>query len=60
MLSLLDRSAAFDTVDHTLLLTCRKSAGVIGVLHMWFESYLSSIILRQGVQYGSVFGPALT
>ena len=36
----LDLSVAFDTIDHTLLLACMRSAGVIGVAHKWFESYL--------------------
>ena len=42
MLVLLDMSAAFDTLDHTLLLACMKRTGVIDVAHQWFESYLSS------------------
>ena len=41
VLVLLDLSAAFDTVDHTLLLACMKRTGVIDVTHQWFESYLS-------------------
>ena len=35
---LLDLSAAFDTVDHTLLLACTKRIVVTDVAHQWFES----------------------
>ena len=73
VLVLLDLSAAFDTVDHTLLLACMKRIGVIDVAHQWFESYLSSrtqivcltqtksdtLELLQGVPQGSVLGPVL-
>ena len=40
---LLDLLAAFDTVDHALLLACMRSAGFIGVARKWFESYLTSM-----------------
>ena len=70
---LLDLSAAFNTVDHTLLFACLISAGVIGVANKWFESYLTSrtqIVrlgktqsdpseLLQGVTQGSVIVPVL-
>ena len=73
LLFLLDLTAAFDTVDHTLLLACMRSAGVIGIAHKWFESYLTSrtqtvclgqtqsdlLELLQGVPQGSVLGPVL-
>ena len=73
VLVLLDLSAAFDSVDHTLLLACMKRIGVIDVAHQWFESYLSSrtqtvclgqiksdpLELLQGVPQGSVLGPVL-
>ena len=42
VLVLLDLSAPFDNVDHTLLLACMKRTGVIDVAHQCFESYLSS------------------
>ena len=40
VLVLLDLSAAFDIVDHTLLLACLTSSGVIDVAGQWFESHL--------------------
>jgi len=42
MLSLLDLSAAFDTVDHdTLLRRLHTSYGFDGIVIKWFISYLS-------------------
>ena len=73
LLFLLDLTAAFDTVDFTLLLACMRSTGVIDVAHKWFESFLTSRTqtvhlgqtqsdpseLLQGVPQGSVLGPVL-
>jgi hypothetical protein len=74
MLTLLDLSAAFDTVDHkTLLHRLEVSYGVSGTAHRWFVSYLSgrSQFVRCGsssslpetvlfgVPQGSVLGPIL-
>ena len=73
VLIMLDVSAAFDMVDHSLLLDRMRSAGVIGITHQWFESYLTSRTqsvclgrtksqpseLLQGVPQGSVLGPVL-
>ena len=73
VLIMLDISAAFDTVDHSLLLGRMRSAGVIGIAHQWFASYLTSRTqsvclgrtksqpseLLQGVPQGSVLGPVL-
>ena len=74
VLVLLDLSAAFDTVDHQILLK-RLSAryGVTGKAHQWFSSYLEnrkqSVIIDDeisnptcldwGVPQGSVVGPEL-
>ena len=74
VLTLLDQSAAFDTVDHGILLH-RLSAlfGLSGSVLSWFESYLTgrlqsvcisgvcsaSVLLLFGVPQGSVLGPVL-
>ncbi|XP_072041159.1 uncharacterized protein [Amphiura filiformis] len=74
VLVLLDLSAAFDTVDHNILLT-RLSAryGVTGTAHRWFATYLMNrqqsvsidtevsnpTRLDWGVPQGSVVGPEL-
>ena len=72
VLLMLDLSAAFDTIDHTLLLQrLHGSVGVTGA-HLWFSSYLhdrwqyvsvgeasSSTPLHCGVPRGSVLGPIL-
>ena len=71
-LVLLDLSAAFDTVNHTLLQArLQKSFGIRGTVLQWFNSYLSqrtqfvNVIetnstvrdLPVGVAQGSVLGP---
>ena len=73
-LVLLDLSAAFDTIDHTVLLDCLSSwFGFGGVALKWFCSYLSDRVqsvkvsdilsdpakLISGVPQGSVLGPIL-
>jgi len=41
VLSLLNFSAAFDTVNHGMLLSILSSMGITGRAHSWFESYLT-------------------
>ena len=73
-LLLLDLSAAFDTVNHSLLLSrLKNSFGITGTVLQWFHSYLSGRSqfvkindtkssvrdLTVSVQEGSVLGPIL-
>jgi len=74
MLALLDVSAAFDCVDHVIMLErLRISYGVNGSALEWFRSYLTSrrqtvyvngselaeSLLDRGVPQGSILGPLL-
>ena len=74
MLLLLDLSAAFDTVDHSILLSrLSNSFGIAGAVYQWFQSYLSGRTqfvavgnarsscrhLTCGLPQGSVLGPML-
>ena len=73
ILSLLDLSAAFDTIDHNILITrLRSTFGCSGTVLDWFISCLSCrtqsvfvghewtpTVLKCGVLQGSVLGPLL-
>ena len=73
LIVLLDLSAAFDTVDHHLLLSDLEHLGICGSVLKWFESYLTGRHFRviiddietelgkvnSSVPQGSILGPYL-
>ena len=74
LLALLDLSPAFDTIDHSILLSrLQTSFGIGGAVLSWFQSYLLDCsqtvcvkgasskpsVLSFGVPQGSVLGPIL-
>jgi hypothetical protein len=74
LLSLLDLSAAFDTVDHDILIKrLQNKHGIDGTVLQWISSYLkdrtqrvviadkssSLVVMDCGVPQGSVLGPLL-
>ena len=74
VLVLLDMSAAFDTVDHKILLRrLQERYGVNGTAHKWFSSYLDNrhqsvlidgeqsdpMTIAWGMPQGSVVGPEM-
>ena len=73
MLVLLDLSAAFDAIDHSLMLKRLSKIGIVGTAHKWFSSYLrgreqsvfiksaasQSVSVKYGVSQGSFLGPVL-
>jgi hypothetical protein len=74
VVAFLDQSAAFDLVDHRILIArLSDKFGICGPTLAWFQSYLSdrrqsvsvsgqfssAVLLRSGVPQGSVLGPVL-
>ncbi|XP_032366676.1 LOW QUALITY PROTEIN: uncharacterized protein LOC116685831 [Etheostoma spectabile] len=73
VLVLLDLTAAFDTVDHAVLVSRLEHVGICGTALQWFRSYLanrsfsvaigdhcsSKASLPCGVPQGSILGPIL-
>ena len=68
-LILLNLSAAFDTVNHSILLSILSIMGITGRAHSWFESYLTGRSFKVSwlghtsaahhLTTGSVLGPLL-
>ena len=53
LLVMLDLSAAFDTVNHNILLTrLNEELGIYGVALEWFKSYLANSVVSRKVMFG--------
>ena len=74
LLALLDVSAAFDTVDHDILMDrLAESFGIVGQAHDWLSSFITGRTysvrfggtttspwrVRSGIPQGSILGPLL-
>ena len=73
LLVLLDLTAAFDTLDHSILLLRLRDIGLTQTVFTWFKSYLAGRtnaikireatsaprLIHHGVSQGSVLGPML-
>ena len=70
---LLDMSAAFDTVDHSMLISQKRGIGIEGTALKWLELYITNrtqtvrigiynshrTLMESGIPQGSVLGPVL-
>ena len=50
-LILLELSAAFDTIDHSILIKCLEDIGIVGIPQAWVKSYLSERTFSITIDY---------